>query len=226
LINFANNDPKGRPVAVNWQNAVDRNISGTVEFDYLVDATGRQGIMAQKYLKHRRTNTSLQNVASWGYWKGAGLYGKGTSRENAPWFEALTGMFLFSIALMDIMNQLHRLLADESGWNWFIPLHNGLTSVGVVMNEEASKQRKQATKRENGGVAPTPKQHYLHCLQLSPGLIKLLGDAKLCEDGPYPVVQSASDYSYNAPTYSGDHYRLIGDAAGKRTPVSAAVWFV
>ena len=136
------------------------------------------------------------------------------------------GMFLFSIALMDIMNQLYRLLADESGWNWFIPLHNGLTSVGVVMNEEASKQRKQATKRENGGVAPTAKQHYLHCLQLSPRLIELLGDAKLCEDGPYPVVQSASDYSYNAPTYSGDHYRLIGDAAGKRTPVSAAVWFI
>jgi hypothetical protein len=51
--------------------------------------------MAQKYLKHRKINTSLRNVACWGYWKGAGLYGKGTSRENAPWFEALTGMFSF-----------------------------------------------------------------------------------------------------------------------------------
>jgi hypothetical protein len=86
------------------------------------------------------------------------------------------------------------------------------------MNEVMANQRKQATKRANGGVAPTPKQHYLDCLQLSPGLIELLGDAKIVEDGPYPVVQSASDFSYNAPTYSGDHYRLVGDAAGECTP--------
>jgi flavine halogenase len=90
-----------------------------------------------------------------------------------------------------------------------------MTSVGVVINEDAGNQRKLAAKRANDGVAPTLKQHYLDCLQLSPGLIDLLGDAKLIEDGPYPVVQSASDFSYNAPTYSGDHYRLIGDAAGR-----------
>jgi hypothetical protein len=92
-----------------------------------------------------------------------------------------------------------------------------MTSVGVVINEVAGSQRKAAAKRANGGVAPTLKQHYLDCLTLTPGLIDLLGDAKLVEDGPYPVVQSASDFSYNAPTYSGDHYRLIGDAAGKLT---------
>ncbi|KIM79851.1 hypothetical protein PILCRDRAFT_547145 [Piloderma croceum F 1598] len=191
-IKFVNDNPKGRPLAVKWQNIIDRNVSGTVSFEYLVDATGRDGIMAQKYLKHRKVNTSLRNVACWGYWKGAGVYGVGTSRENAPWFEAHT---------------------EESGWNWFIPLHNGMTSVGVVINEDAGNQRKLAAKRANGGVASTLKRHYLDCLQLSPGLIDLLGDAKLLEDGPYPVVQSASDFSYNAPTYSGDHYRLIGDAA-------------
>ena len=49
--------------------------------------------MAQKYVNHRKTNMSLQNVACWGYWKGTGAYGVGTSRENAPWFEALTGIF-------------------------------------------------------------------------------------------------------------------------------------
>ncbi|KAJ7690150.1 hypothetical protein B0H14DRAFT_3100981 [Mycena olivaceomarginata] len=32
-----------------------------------------------------------KNVACWGYWSGAGIYGGGTSREGAPWFEALTG---------------------------------------------------------------------------------------------------------------------------------------
>ncbi|KAF8888756.1 O-methyltransferase [Infundibulicybe gibba] len=191
-INFAGNNPKGRPISAKWESIVDRNLSGTTAFDYLVDATGREGIMAQKYLKHRKMNVSLRNIACWGYWKGTGMYGAGTSRENAPWFEALT---------------------DQSGWNWFIPLHNGMTSVGVVMNEEMANRRKEAAKRANGGVALTLKQHYLNCLQLSPGLVELLGDGHLIEDGPYPVVQSASDFSYNAPTYSGDHYRLVGDAA-------------
>jgi flavine halogenase len=104
---------------------------------------------------------------------------------------------------------------DESGWNWFIPLHNGTTSVSVVMKETSRTWRKEATKRANQNVAPTPKQHYLDCLQLSPGLIDHLGDAKLVEVGPRPVVQNASDFSYNAPTYSGDRYHLIGDAAGE-----------
>ena len=44
-----------------------------------------------RYLKNRKFNSSLKNVAIWGYWKGTGLYGKGTRRENAPVFEALTG---------------------------------------------------------------------------------------------------------------------------------------
>ena len=112
---------------------------------------------------------------------------------------------------------LFTLSTDESGWNWFIPLHNGITSVGVVMNASAWNMRKEATKRANGAVSPTLKQHYLNCLQLSPGLIDLMGDGTLIEDGTYPAVQSVSDFSYNAPTYSGDHYRLIGDAAGEFT---------
>ena len=92
-VKFANNDIKGRPVAVTWEHSLDREICGTVSFEYLVDATGRDGFMAQKYIKHRKVNSSLRNVACWGYWKGAGVYGIGTSRENAAWFEALTGTF-------------------------------------------------------------------------------------------------------------------------------------
>ena len=80
------------------------------------------------------------------------------------------------------------------------------------MNETASAERKAAAKRAHG-VAPSLKQHYLECLQLSPGLIALLGDATFVEDGPHPAVQSASDFSYSAPAYSGDHFRLVGDAA-------------
>ena len=48
--------------------------------------------MSTKYLKNRNFTESLKNIATWGYWAGAGTYGEGTARAGAPWFEALTGM--------------------------------------------------------------------------------------------------------------------------------------
>jgi flavine halogenase len=62
-----------------------------ITFDYLVDASGRLGVMSTKYLKNRQMNNSLKNIACWGYWTNAGMYNPGTYRENAPWFESLTG---------------------------------------------------------------------------------------------------------------------------------------
>ena len=67
-------------------------MDGTITFRYLVDATGRAGLMSTKYLKNRTFTDSLKNIAVWGYWAGAGSYGEGTARAGAPWFEALTGM--------------------------------------------------------------------------------------------------------------------------------------
>lgn len=66
-------------------------VEGVTTFDYMIDATGRAGIMSTKYLQNRRFNESLKNVAVWGYWQNVGTYGVGTKREGAPWFEALTG---------------------------------------------------------------------------------------------------------------------------------------
>jgi len=48
--------------------------------------------MSTKYLKNRTFMESLKNIAVWGYWTGAGLYGEGTTAAGAAWFEALTGM--------------------------------------------------------------------------------------------------------------------------------------
>jgi hypothetical protein len=63
----------------------------SITFDYLVDASGRAGIMSTKYLKNRHLNETLKNIACWAYFRGADMYAPGTDRENAPWFEALTG---------------------------------------------------------------------------------------------------------------------------------------
>ncbi|KAJ7198970.1 hypothetical protein GGX14DRAFT_573055 [Mycena pura] len=178
-IDFSGEPGKSRPIAANWVNKSGQE--GKIAFEWLVDASGRAGVMSTKYLKNRHMRESLRNIAVWGYWTGAKRYAAGTPKANSGWFEALT---------------------DESGWSWTIPLHDGTTSIGFVMHQDFSIAKKAKT----SGL----KEHYLDQLQFCPGVRELLGeDAKLVEGS----IKTASDYSYFASSYSGDHFRVIGDAA-------------
>ncbi|KAL1746166.1 hypothetical protein HDZ31DRAFT_81396 [Schizophyllum fasciatum] len=205
-VEFSAEDAR-RPVAVSWTRsgaAVNADAgagdmcpatTGRTTFDYLVDASGRVGVMSTRYLKNRHFNESLKNIAIWGYWRGAGTYGVGTSREGAPWFEALT---------------------DESGWAWFIPLHDGTTSVGVVMNQEAFARDARAAPRSpfSSSAAPNPRgstmvTRYLSALANAPRVVELLtAQSSMVEDS----VKSASDYSYKAEEHAGPGFRICGDA--------------
>lgn len=78
-----------RAVAALWKKKSGE--TGRITFDYVVDASGRTGIISTKYLKNRDFNSTLKNVASWGYWKGCGQYLPGTPRGGSPYFEALSG---------------------------------------------------------------------------------------------------------------------------------------
>ena len=80
----------GRPISAGWKSKDGK--TGTIKFDYIVDASGRVGLISTKYLKNRKVNQGLKNVASWGYFKGAGQYAVGTARQGSPFFEALTGI--------------------------------------------------------------------------------------------------------------------------------------
>lgn len=91
--------------------------------------------------------------------------------------------------------------SDASGWVWSIPLHDGTRSVGVVMNQEKSIARK----KESG--SPSTKDFYLDALNMTPGVLKLLSNAKLVSD-----VKAASDFSYSASSYASPYLRVIGDA--------------
>ena len=84
----------GRPISASYVRKSDGS-SGIVKFDYLIDASGRAGILNTKYLKNRMYSQGLKNIANWAYWKATGMYGEGTPRENSPYFEALTGMFTY-----------------------------------------------------------------------------------------------------------------------------------
>lgn len=68
-------------------------------------------------------------------------------------------------------------------------------------------------------VSPST-QRYMETLELAPGLKKLLGDGKLVdhirtENSNLSFVHTASDYSYSSDRYSGDGWRIIGDAGGR-----------
>jgi len=85
----------GRPVSAQWSAKDGR--SGTIAFQYLVDATGRTGITSTKYLKNRKFNEGLKNLAIWGYYKGARRWSEGTPRENQPYIEGMRGKPPFSL---------------------------------------------------------------------------------------------------------------------------------
>lgn len=91
----------GRPVSASWLRKSD-GAEGIVDFDYIIDATGRSGLLNTKYLKNRQYNTTLKNVANWAYYSGAGLYGKGTNRSNSPFFEALQGSCIVIITIVGV----------------------------------------------------------------------------------------------------------------------------
>ena len=80
----------GRPVSATWSRK--DGSSGKINFDYIVDASGRAGLISTKYLKNRTLNEGLKNIANWAYWKGAARYGEGTQRQSSPFFEALQGI--------------------------------------------------------------------------------------------------------------------------------------
>lgn len=108
-----------RPVAAVWCDAKDRSRGGRIAFDYLIDASGRAGVVATRYAKNRVYNESFRNVAVWRYWRGA------RALSGAP--DGSTGVY----SLPD-------------GWFWLIPLHDGTLSVGLVAGRDAFHERCRA----------------------------------------------------------------------------------
>ncbi|KAJ3809577.1 putative halogenase [Lentinula lateritia] len=192
-IEFQDNDPTKRPIAATYKATGSNQILRKLYFDFLVDASGRAGIMSTKYLKNRHFNRSLTNIAIWGYWTGCNAYSPGTKRENAIWVEALT---------------------DATGWAWFIPLGNGTVSIGVVQDRDCSITKK-ATFRLGQSEDISLEQFYLNELRHAPGVIELIGQdatlVKLAKERD--TVKQAADYSYSAEAYAGPGWRSVGDAA-------------
>ncbi|MFO0756021.1 MAG: NAD(P)/FAD-dependent oxidoreductase [Byssovorax sp.] len=105
-----------RPVSADWL-AEGTGDTGRIHFDYLLDTSGRAGIMATRYLKSRRFLQAFQNVAIWGYWKGA-------AKPKTDFDGPLT------------------LVSVPNGWIWYIPIEEDVHSVGLVCHAEYYKEVK------------------------------------------------------------------------------------
>ncbi|KAJ7780767.1 FAD/NAD(P)-binding domain-containing protein [Mycena maculata] len=176
-----------RPVAALWKDSQNR--SGRIQFNYLIDASGRRGLLSTKYFGTRQPIQSLKNIAMWSYWCDTGTYKPDSERAGSPFFEAL---------------------GDGSGWAWFIPLHGNKTSVGVVMKSEIWSKNKSTFPSQNSLL-----EFYLAALKGAPEVKSLIGAGgmiNITPNGGTPVVMTASDYSYSASSYAGENYRIVGDA--------------
>ncbi|MBV9790600.1 MAG: tryptophan 7-halogenase [Chloroflexi bacterium] len=105
-----------RPTSARWINPEDQQ-EHEISFDFLIDASGRAGLMATRYLNNRRYNESFKNVGVYSYWKN---YQKPTKGPQGA----------------VLVNSI------ENGWVWGIPLSDGRLSVGVVMHHTTFKQKR------------------------------------------------------------------------------------
>lgn len=112
-------DGAGRPCRAHWVRRTGESASGEIAFDYLVDASGRHGLMSARYLRNRRFHRVFQNVAYWSYWTGAACQ-ETAYREGA-------------IAIGSI----------PDGWLWAIPFSDGRTSVGAVVHKNVFRAQRE-----------------------------------------------------------------------------------
>lgn len=159
-----------RPVAARWSTGGAGRAAreGWIEFDFLVDASGRAGLMATKYLKNRRYNEAFKNVAVWSYW-----------RDVTPLDRGPSG----AIAVCSV----------PYGWFWAIPLHDGTYSVGLV-----AKRATFAAERDRlGGIEEVYRDALSQCPRIAAmteGATRT-GDFKVEQDYSY-VCDSISGPGY------------------------------
>ncbi|KXN81055.1 Tryptophan 2-halogenase [Leucoagaricus sp. SymC.cos] len=103
-------EPQNLPVSVTWKNVATGQI-GTIAFDWVVDASGRNGIISRA-LGLRKYNQSLKNIAYWGYWTGTQEYRHPACEIQLPFFEALHDESGWACAYRQIRAQELPVLSD------------------------------------------------------------------------------------------------------------------
>lgn len=138
---------------------------------FIVDATGRDTFLGNR-LKLKRRNPRHQSAAIFAHFRNA-RRDTGETEGNIiiTWF--------------------------EHGWYWFIPLKDGITSVGAVAWPYYLKSR---------GNKPV-RDFLMETLNLSPELKDRLKDAEMVEE-----PTATGNYTYDSSACQGTNHIMVGDA--------------
>ena len=153
-----------------------------VRAKYLIDASGNQSRLF-KHVGERKYSEFFRNLAIFGYFTG----GKRLPPPNSG-----------NIVCV----------AFDSGWFWYIPLNETLTSVGAVVRQEL------ATK-----VQGDPEESFRALISECPMISDYLREARRITEGDYGQLRVRKDYSYHNASYWRPGMVLIGDAACFVDPV-------
>ena len=162
-------------VTVKTAEGKEQEISARV----VVDASGQQTLIANR-LKLKEFYQDLKKAAIWGYFDGAARLGAGNAEVTCI---------------------LHT--ESKDAWFWYIPLHDGTVSVGLVGDNDFLLKR--------GG---SPQQTFEAEMKNCPGVRRRLQDATLT--GRFHV---AKEFSYTTKQQTGDGWVLVGDAGGFIDPI-------
>jgi flavin-dependent dehydrogenase len=103
-----------RAVGAQWQH---NGRTHGAEFDFVVDASGRAGVLSAQHFRSRRQHDIFRNVAIWSYYQGGSL-------------------------LPDTPNGGINVISSPEGWYWVIPLKDDVYSVGFVTHQATFLERK------------------------------------------------------------------------------------
>ena len=144
---------------------------------FVVDASGRDTLLANQ-LRCKQKNPKHNSSALFGHFENATrLPGKAEGNITIFWF--------------------------EHGWFWFIPLADGVTSVGAVCWPYYLKTR----------TKPLP-DFFRDTIAMCPALTVRLEGATLVSE-----VHATGNYSYSSSVSSGDRFLMLGDAYAFIDPV-------
>lgn len=137
---------------------------------FIVDASGRDTLIANR-LKIKRRNPEHASAAIFGHFRGA--------RRDPGRIEGNITIYWF-----------------EHGWFWFIPLKDGITSVGAVVWPYYMKSR-----------AKPVREFLMDTIALCPPLHDRLTNAELAAE-----PEATGNYSYKSDHCQGENYVMVGDA--------------
>src|SRR5579859_3541443 len=149
---------------------------------YVVDASGNRSFL-YKQIGARQYSEFFRSLALFGYFDG----GKRLPEPNS-------GNILSA--------------AFESGWFWYIPLGDTLTSVGAVVKKELASK-----------VQGDAEASYQALIDECPLIKEYLSGATRITNGQYGKLRVRKDYSYHNMNYWRPGMVLVGDAACFVDPV-------